>query len=593
MLLLSKQINIFFNKRDLRMKKIFRFSAAVLLSLLISSNVYADNRTANVFSTGNLTVLVVDSLTGLPVNKASINLRSTDLSGKTDTTGFCFFNDIPADSVYSIRINKQGYIKKIIKNITVNNGTSDTVTVSLCPVYPQISEIIILPNPSGGADSIEVSAKLKFKIDTVLTIKRAECFIDNDPGFGNGILMNAIDGKFNSRDETVKAKLDLSTLTDTVHTLYIRGKNSKNIWGITFSAQFTKTLDTGLGGSSSPYFLTTTLKNATERVGYCDTVSAFSPDGSNITFKLYEGPGWLYVDSSGVLGGTPSYTDLGTGIPVIIQAVNENGYMDIFNTTINVSGKLSANNELNSFVIQNNDDKFTQGFTDSSYIKIVFKSGEVAGKNLNITRYAGLSSHDKYGSTPMFSKTIGYYEISTDAAGFSASLRFGYNETLLQEKGISENDLVICFLDENDYRGKTWKVVSSNNNISNKIIKTTVNHFSLWTVTTKTEALITGILDNNNHVPGEFELFQNYPNPFNPATEIRYAIPKASFVKLEIFSETGRLIRTLVSKDLPTGYHKEVWDGRNDTGIKVGSGLYIFRISTGNFRAVKKMTLLK
>ncbi len=104
---------------------------------------------------------------------------------------------------------------------------------------------------------------------------------------------------------------------------------------------------------------------------------------------------------------------------------------------------------------------------------------------------------------------------------------------------------------------------------------------------------ISDINDRKNNIPEFYDLKQNFPNPFNPETKIKYAIPKSSFVKLEIFSETGMLIRILVSKKQPPGYYSTVWNGRNESGIKVGSGLYIYRITAGDFIVTKKMLLLK
>jgi flagellar hook assembly protein FlgD len=94
-------------------------------------------------------------------------------------------------------------------------------------------------------------------------------------------------------------------------------------------------------------------------------------------------------------------------------------------------------------------------------------------------------------------------------------------------------------------------------------------------------------------IPSEFALKQNYPNPFNPTTTIKYQLPQDSKVTLTIYNTLGQVVRTLVNEDAKAGYYQMQWDGRNDAGTSVSTGMYIYRISAGNFTAVKKMTLMK
>lgn len=95
-------------------------------------------------------------------------------------------------------------------------------------------------------------------------------------------------------------------------------------------------------------------------------------------------------------------------------------------------------------------------------------------------------------------------------------------------------------------------------------------------------------------VPTEFTLSQNYPNPFNPSTTIRFALPKEAPVTLEIYNILGMRIRTLISgQSMNAAFHSVVWDGKDDAGVGVSSGLYLYRIHAGQFQASKKMTLLK
>ncbi|MEZ4700752.1 MAG: FG-GAP-like repeat-containing protein [Rhodothermales bacterium] len=94
-------------------------------------------------------------------------------------------------------------------------------------------------------------------------------------------------------------------------------------------------------------------------------------------------------------------------------------------------------------------------------------------------------------------------------------------------------------------------------------------------------------------LPTEFALEGNYPNPFNPTTTIRFALPEAAPVRLEVYDAMGRRIATLLDSSLEAGRHEAMWDGRTDAGVTVASGVYLYRIDAGSFSAVKSMLLVK
>jgi hypothetical protein len=105
--------------------------------------------------------------------------------------------------------------------------------------------------------------------------------------------------------------------------------------------------------------------------------------------------------------------------------------------------------------------------------------------------------------------------------------------------------------------------------------------------------IITGVEYVDETVPSEFALEQNYPNPFNPTTEIRFALPIAGPVLLEVYDLTGRVVATLVNQDLQAGTHRVVWNARNNRGESLSSGVYLYRISFSGFVSTRKMVLLK
>ena len=94
-------------------------------------------------------------------------------------------------------------------------------------------------------------------------------------------------------------------------------------------------------------------------------------------------------------------------------------------------------------------------------------------------------------------------------------------------------------------------------------------------------------------LPEAYLLDQNFPNPFNPTTEIRFSLPKSALVKLEVFNVLGQQVAILVDNYMGAGLHSVVWDGKNSSGSSVASGIYLYRLTAGDFTEVKKMSLLK
>ena len=94
-------------------------------------------------------------------------------------------------------------------------------------------------------------------------------------------------------------------------------------------------------------------------------------------------------------------------------------------------------------------------------------------------------------------------------------------------------------------------------------------------------------------IPEEYHLGNNYPNPFNPSTSIPFAISNPGNVYLTIYDLKGREVKRLLRDYLQVGYHSANWDGQNELGISVSSGVYYYELRTSKFRSVKKMVLIK
>lgn len=98
-------------------------------------------------------------------------------------------------------------------------------------------------------------------------------------------------------------------------------------------------------------------------------------------------------------------------------------------------------------------------------------------------------------------------------------------------------------------------------------------------------------------LPKEFALLQNYPNPFNPQTEIRYELPEAADVRLTVYNLLGQELSTIVDNQQEAGFHRATWFGRNNNGVSLSSGVYIYKLTartpTRSFEQVRKMVLLR
>ncbi|KAA3597105.1 MAG: T9SS C-terminal target domain-containing protein [Calditrichaeota bacterium] len=104
---------------------------------------------------------------------------------------------------------------------------------------------------------------------------------------------------------------------------------------------------------------------------------------------------------------------------------------------------------------------------------------------------------------------------------------------------------------------------------------------------------VVSIGESENLIPTEFSLQQNYPNPFNPTTTIRFGIPQRSFTKIVIYNALGQKVKILVNKTLEASYYNLKWNGIDENGNTVSSGIYFVKIESGDFSQVKKMTFLK
>jgi hypothetical protein len=138
-----------------------------------------------------------------------------------------------------------------------------------------------------------------------------------------------------------------------------------------------------------------------------------------------------------------------------------------------------------------------------------------------------------------------------------------------------------------------WELVGGTVDTANNAIYAPIAETGVYAAFTMD--IITDV-DGDEHgdiLPYQFELSQNYPNPFNPVTTIEYAIPSRCEVTIEIFNVLGQKVRTLVNDIRSAGSYRTEWNGIDDGGRTVSTGVYLYRFSAGDVVQTKKMLLLK
>jgi hypothetical protein len=104
---------------------------------------------------------------------------------------------------------------------------------------------------------------------------------------------------------------------------------------------------------------------------------------------------------------------------------------------------------------------------------------------------------------------------------------------------------------------------------------------------------ITSVREEEGAVPKEFALFQNYPNPFNPYTQIKFSVANRTKAELSVYNILGQRVKTLLDEEMEAGNYVATWNGRDEKGYDVSSGIYFYKLNTKEFTQTKKMLLVR
>ena len=217
--------------------------------------------------------------------------------------------------------------------------------------------------------------------------------------------------------------------------------------------------------------------------------------------------------------------------------------------------------------------------TGTTPVSLVFNEVTSAGVTTLVTGTAG--------PVPPGTFTLGdgtYYDVSTTATYTgSVQLCLTYNEAALV---VPEAGLRLLHWDT-ETTPPSWADITTSLDLVGNVICGLTDRLSPFVIGSGSVTAVGG-------APRTFGLHQNVPNPFNPATTIAYDVPGGGAdVSIRIYDVTGRVVRTLVDEHRPAGTHEVGWDGRNDAGVSVASGVYLYRMVAGRFVEAKRMVLLK
>ena len=176
-------------------------------------------------------------------------------------------------------------------------------------------------------------------------------------------------------------------------------------------------------------------------------------------------------------------------------------------------------------------------------------------------------------------------------SSFETECSFSYSDSVVESLGISEEDLMVSYWDEERL---AWSRVECSLDKERNCLTFTTRHFSLWALADINNSVVASVAAVESALPEAFSLKQNYPNPFNPSTIIRYHAAKSANVALRIYNILGQEVWTLAKRHIPEGDYEARWEGTDNFGNPVASGIYIYRLETdAGFLSTRKMILLR
>jgi len=187
------------------------------------------------------------------------------------------------------------------------------------------------------------------------------------------------------------------------------------------------------------------------------------------------------------------------------------------------------------------------------------------------------------------------HKYTTSNSGLPSNFVYSVTEDINSTKWIG-TDAGVCRFD-----GETWTTFNTKNSglCDNKINAIAVEtNNTIWFgtdngVSKYTGEIITTSVDEEEKTHKALPVIHSYPNPFNPSTTIEFTLPESGFATLSIYNISGQKVKELAADYITAGAHSLIWDGRDDSGNAVSSGVYITRLVAGKQIAAGRMVLMK
>ncbi|HQM37053.1 MAG TPA: putative Ig domain-containing protein, partial [Candidatus Marinimicrobia bacterium] len=327
------------------------------------------------------------------------------------------------------------------------------------------------------------------------------------------------------------------------------------------------------------------------------TYTATDADGNTLTFSLVNPPVGAKINStSGVFSWTPS-KQIGTYQIIIsltdgIVTVNDTASVHLM--VVTPEGNLTLNPEFNDGL--NNWTGFASAPGAAAItLDDTYKLSGKYSMRVNVTAQ-GSNIWDIQRMTPLPIETGYTYNISYYAVADKDNAKVRFVLEMADSPYTAYLDTTIYIMTE----PQLFEFVLKKNTVNEPttMLKWQFGQpgsvpVNIWIDAVFATRVKDVAIKDEPSIPDEFILSQNYPNPFNPTTNITFGLPKESNVTIDVYNLMGQKVATLVNERINAGYHTVNWNGRDASGNRVTSGVYIYKITAGDFAKSKKMLLVK
>ncbi|MCB0278007.1 MAG: T9SS type A sorting domain-containing protein [Calditrichaeota bacterium] len=360
----------------------------------------------------------------------------------------------------------------------------------------------------------------------------------------------------NTNPSLVGASLSANTLTLTPvagvqgsSTITIRGNSVDDVFTFTVNDQTAPILNMAVHHSSESGFARF-VKLFIQTNEVLTSSPALTIDGGAVTTAVQDATNKVYSASYEV-------EDFGNHV---FKVELEDMYNNMSSDSINLNIQLAKVNENSRFSI---DEQVTLNFMPGSFKNDALVMSEA-------------KAIDKHAKTSVQYLSDAYEIKASQKLSASFNWEYAISNTGLDFR--EKRKIGLYKLNANN----EWEYYSGIGSGDRLIAK--VSDFGTYVVIYDKEAIA---------IPQEYKLHQNYPNPFNPTTTIAFDLVESSQVYVYIYNVLGQRVRTLVNGILEAGFKELVWDGRNENGSQLASGVYFYQIITPQFKSAKKMVLMK